>query len=341
MTRVPDSGNTRTSDFRAYALATIVAVVCFGALYANFNPVPTGSDVDEIGYSLASMSAADSAALLDTSSNTSTSTSSAGPVPPPADLVDTTDSSVESTNVASAEADQIDGRYALQMTILLLEKGETFLKDAHSYSATFAKRERIDGELSDTQVMRMKIRNAPYSVYMKWLVGDKGRQVLYVEGENDNRMTVKLGGLKGRFLPAINLDPYGSRAMAASRHPITEAGILQIVKKMLKNRREDLYRMDDLTFCYRDDKSYNNRSCYQFEVEYANKQACERYRKCTVLIDQEFGVPVSITNYGWLNDTEPYSEDTLIEEYAFTELQFGERLAAVNFDRGNSKYRMR
>ena len=52
-------------------------------------------------------------------------------------------------------------------------------------------------------------------------------------------------------------------------------------------------------------------------------------------------------NYGWPDakqtgaDDKALDEATLIEHYAYSELQFNQQLASKDFDRGNKAYRFR
>ncbi|MFM8218194.1 MAG: DUF1571 domain-containing protein, partial [Planctomycetaceae bacterium] len=123
----------------------------------------------------------------------------------------------------------------------MLELGRQRMQKLPDYAATFTRQERLEGgDLLDLQTMEMKLRHAPLSIYMKWIEGgEEGRELLFVEGQNDNRMLVKLGGGK-KLLPAVKVDPAGSLAMSEARHPVTSVGLLQLCDQMLVYRRRDL-----------------------------------------------------------------------------------------------------
>jgi hypothetical protein len=79
-----------------------------------------------------------------------------------------------------------------------------------------------DDDVQDLQTIQLKLRHKPYGVYMKWLEGgDVGRELLFAEGQYDDKMQVRLGGRKA-VLPVMKLDPNGSLAMKESRHPVLE-----------------------------------------------------------------------------------------------------------------------
>ena len=84
-------------------------------------------------------------------------------------------------NPASAKAGFEPGpteadRVAMLMNLALLEQGRRRLAECADYTCTLFKQERIGGELSDGQLIELKLRHRPFSVYMKWESGDKGRE---------------------------------------------------------------------------------------------------------------------------------------------------------------------
>jgi Protein of unknown function (DUF1571) len=108
----------------------------------------------------------------------------------------------------------------LQLHFQLLQQGRERFARTPGYLATFVRRERIGSVLLDPVSMQIKVRHSPFSVYLKWLSDDPGKELLYVEGTNDGQMLVRLGGFKGKILPAFNVDPLGSLAMSRSRYPV-------------------------------------------------------------------------------------------------------------------------
>src|SRR5262245_57541334 len=64
------------------------------------------------------------------------------------------------------------------------------LDTVQDYSATFVKRDRIDGVLGEHQHLFLKVRQKPFSVYIYFLGPEdvKGREAIYVEGKNDGHL---------------------------------------------------------------------------------------------------------------------------------------------------------
>jgi len=235
------------------------------------------------------------------------------------------------------------GIWAVKMASALLEKGcENFAK-IPDYTANMLKQERIGGAMGACQVIDVKIRHEPFSVYMKWTEGDRGRQLIYVDGQNDGNMLVQPGGIKGRLTGVLSLEPTGSLAMSDSRYSITKAGLLELARTVLSYQKSDLQRRQGFTCQLFDHQDFEGRECYLYLIEYASPDFNETYRKSMVYVDKELSLPICVKNYTWGRDIDPakMDEETLIEFYAYTDLKFSQQLTAADFDKSNSSYRMR
>lgn len=334
---------------KANVVAALIAALGLAVVYTSFDPVPAGADISEVPnepeeFVLNEVTvplpreAAELSGLLAPAANSSGSEEF---------------HSVESTPVAAptAAAHTADGALlnsleAIQYSVYLLQDGESLLQSSPSYSAVFSKQERIQGDLGDTQTIDLKVQHTPhFSVYMKWRNGDAGRQVLYSEQYEDRQMVVKLGGLKGRLIPAIKLDPNGERAMSEARHPVTNAGILGMQRKLLAHRRADIARGYGVRCRRLPDQQFDENHCICFEYLYDSAEISPVYRKSVVLIDARKHVSLLTRNYTWTAEseglsTEELDQQTLIENYSFSSVNFGAALLAEDFSRDNPRYRM-
>ena len=230
----------------------------------------------------------------------------------------------------------------LSVKIRLIERGLEFLEKTPDYTAQFVKQELVNGDLLDEQEMEMKVRHAPFSVYLKWVTGEAGREVLFVDGHNNGRMTAHGGGWKAR-LPAVSLEPTSRLAMAESRHPITRVGLHSLAKLMLEVHRQDLQKKNVARFEKLADQVFDGRPCHAFLIEYKDRQSSEQYRKSISLIDKEWSIPIYTKNFGWLNgdvpsDPDRHDEATLIEFYSYSNVKFRPNLIALDFDHTNEDY---
>ncbi|WP_437225912.1 DUF1571 domain-containing protein [Planctomicrobium sp. SH661] len=261
------------------------------------------------------------------------------PIPSGADAKDHTAAKPQSQDDAAI----LRGIWAVKMASALLEKGcENFAK-VPDYTANMLKQERIGGALGICQVIDVKIRHEPFSVYMKWSEGDRGRQLIYVDGQNDGNMLVQPGGIKGRLTGVLSLEPTGSLAMSDSRYSITKAGLLELARSVLTYQKQDLQRGKGFTCQLFDQQEFEGRQCYLYLIEYEAPEFNDLYRKSMVYVDKELSLPICVKNFTWGKDVDPekMDEETLIEFYAYTDLKFEQNLNAADFDKNNSEYRLR
>jgi hypothetical protein len=117
-------------------------------------------------------------------------------------------------------------RHTLQELVRLSAERYSGIKD---YIARLTRREHVGGKAKPEEIMRFSFRKSPYSVHFKW-IGDvgRGREVLYVMGQYENKIHTLLAAGDALFMPAgkrVALAPDSIMVRSASRHCITEAGI--------------------------------------------------------------------------------------------------------------------
>ncbi len=102
-----------------------------------------------------------------------------------------------------------------------------------SYIVRLRRREQINGKDRPEEVLLFKFRKQPWSVYFKWLGNEGcGREVTYVQGRYDNKITTLLAAGDMPFMPAgkrIALAPDNAFVRSSSRHAITEAGVGHLI----------------------------------------------------------------------------------------------------------------
>ena len=359
-----------SSPVKSNFLASLFAIAGGVVLFLNFNPEPVGIDyageemetVDLAEFtSFASSGFAPSGSLLaksvqaeeivrkprpvQTAMLPEPMQASPGTVIKPVPVQETVGVEVS----GQADADVVHactGEEAIHLTQKALEQGLQRLEHIPDYTSTFIKQERVAGKLGEPGLINLKIRHQPFSIYMKWYNGDKGRELLDVDGQNKGDLVVRVGGIRGRFLPALNLNPYGDLAMKESRHPVTEIGIKNLVKKALAFRQKDLKNLDNLQCQVIDQVSFDKRDCFEFIVEYIEQRPVHVYRKSVLTVDKEYSLPIAVKNFAWPNEVDNYDEkqidqSTLVENYAYTNFSCARRLADMDFSKNNKKYRFK
>jgi hypothetical protein len=211
----------------------------------------------------------------------------------------------------------------------------------NDYTAVLRKREAMNGRLGDFETMKIKVRNPratanlnqPFSVYMKFLKPSAGREVIYVEGQNDGNMLVYEPGIAGFKTHALK--PDGMLAMRNNRHPVYEAGLENLVKKLVDvAERDRAAGMCEVSIV--EGAAINGRKCTMIEVIHKDKRAPFDFYRAQVFIDDEMQVPVRYASYDW--PTQEGGEAPLIEEYTYVNINLNVGLKDKDFDPSNSEY---
>ena len=196
-----------------------------------------------------------------------------------------------------------------------------------NYTALFHRLERIDGKLIPEETTFMKFKR-PFKVYFRWISPEAGQETLYVQGTNDNKLLAHGTGLANLF--SVNLDPHGSKAMANSRHPITEAGIESLLKTITTNLQRGL-RAGELTAKDRGEQTVYGRKVIELEGILPKDPAKGYYcYRCILDLDLENKMPIKTQIFDW--------KDQLVESYGYEKLALNPGLTSKDFDSNNREY---
>lgn len=234
---------------------------------------------------------------------------------------------------------------ALEIARQALERNRQTVAD---YTCTLVKRERVKGELHDFEYMFAKIRNrksengmvvTPFSVYLYFLkpTNVKGREVLYVEGQNDDKMCAKEGGITGKYLPAVWIRPDGIIAMRDQLYPLTDVGIENLILKLIeRGEKERKLGHDNVEVTFHKDAKINGRVCTLLQIKHPEPAANLDFHRAEIFIDDELQLPIRYAAYGWPG--KPDEQPPVLEEYTYVNLKLNQSLTDADFDHKNEKY---
>jgi hypothetical protein len=204
----------------------------------------------------------------------------------------------------------------------------------------------VHGELLDHEFMTCKVRHArtdnqaavPFGVYLGFLKPDsvRGREVIFVEGRNEGKMIAHEGGIKGRFLPTVNLMPTSTLAMRGNRYPITEVGIMTLTRRLIEKGERDR-KQGDCHVRLVNGATVRDRACTMLEVIHHDQKPQYDFHLARVFLDRELNMPIRYEAYGWpanSGDAPP-----LLEEYTYMDVKINVGLTDVDFDPTNTHYR--
>lgn len=234
-----------------------------------------------------------------------------------------------SKSAASAEEDPIASAKAL------LASCKVRFESIRDYTCTFIKRERIDGRLSSYEVMAMKARTSPQSVYFKFRQPNAGREAIYVHGRNGGKAIVHDVGIGRLVAGSLHLDPRSRRAMDGNRHPITDAGIGFMTDTLLEGWHREMNPLDTVV-TIREGVLVNKRPSTMIVCNHPRRAPHFVFHEVRLYIDDEFGLPIRFEAYDFpqrVGETPP-----LVEEYTYTDLRLNVGLSDYDFDPSNKAY---
>jgi hypothetical protein len=207
------------------------------------------------------------------------------------------------------------------------------------YSATFVKREQVAGELGKHQSFFIKIRQQPFSIYTRGLApaAIRGQETIYVAGRNEGKLWVHPAGVHGRLVHAVLLKPDGALAMREQRYPITEIGIVNMVKHLIAVANEDLKHGEceaSLTTA-----KVNDRVCSCFQVVHPVPRSFFQFHVARIFVDNELKIPTRYEAYAW--PSKPGDPPGLLEEYSYLDMKLNNGFREEDFSITNPAYHFR
>lgn len=213
------------------------------------------------------------------------------------------------------------------------------IRAIRDYSCIFYKRERIDGQLGGYQAMYMKVRHEPFSIYMYFKSPSnlEGQEVIYVKGLNDNNLQAHTTGIKS-VVGTVSLSPTGTLAMKGNRYPITEAGMLNLMERLVTVGSKDMQygECDVQYFTSAQGVKVGGRPCTCIQVSHPVPRRNFLFHQSRIYIDEEMRLPIRYESYDW--PTQPGGKPILMEEYTYQNLKLNNGFTDLDFDVRNPKY---
>lgn len=239
------------------------------------------------------------------------------------------------------------GEHPLQPTLRLARLCHQWICDEiKDYTCVLVKRERVNGVLLEPETLFAKVRHeedesenesSRFSVYMKFNSPStvQGREILFRNREDDNRILVRKGGKRLPFL-TVRLDPKDPFAMQGNRYAITEFGIKRLIERMMDLGEKEL-AYDECEVRIDADHRFEDRPCTRIEVCHPVQRDHFRYHLVRIYIDNELQLPFRFESYDW--PEEENLAPVLDEEYTYRELRLNVNLTEEDFAKDNPEYR--
>lgn len=235
----------------------------------------------------------------------------------------------------AARISETPDTHALLPALKLASTSLTALQSIKDYTCTFHKQELV-GRALLTAKMELKLREEPFSVYLKFLTPSAGREVIYVEGANNGNLLGHETGLAG-LAGTMALDPRGKMAMDGNRYPVTFIGMRKATATIMEQWLNETKQAQGVTVNIYPNAKIGQLSCQAVETSYAAPGAGITFHMTRMYFESTGNLPIRIQQYGFparANQPAP-----LIEDYLYAELKTNVGLTNADFDTRNPKYR--
>jgi hypothetical protein len=139
---------------------------------------------------------------------------------------------------------------------------------------------------------------------------------------------------RGKF-GTMRFDPEGDIPMRGQHYPITEIGMVNLVRRLVEVAKEDV-QYGECEVKYYNGAKINSRSCTVIEVIHPVSRKNFRFHLARVFVDDELKLPVRYEAYDW--PEKPGGSPELIEEYTYLDVKLNNGFTDEDFSIDNPKY---
>lgn len=229
----------------------------------------------------------------------------------------------------------IDPTHPLYRPLELAYKSQEALNGLKDYEALFVKQEVVDRRRKTTS-MKLKFRDEPFSVYLLFVDPNKGREVIFVQGKNNNKLMVHETGVKA-IVGTVALDPKSPDAMADNKYPVTMIGMKNMLNRIIAQwEAEGKFGETTVLFYSPKDTKLGDRPCSVIESQHPQPRDQFKFKMTRLFLDEETNYPIRVEQYGFpgKGDKQP----PLVEEYTYSQIKANPGLTDKDFDHTNPSY---
>jgi hypothetical protein len=226
-------------------------------------------------------------------------------------------------------------QHPLAPAVRLLKASRKSLDEIKDYEATFIKRERFSDGLK-TQTMQIRLREQPFSVYLRCEEPNVGREILFVKGQNQNMLLAHEGSGIKSLVGSVSLAVDSPKAREDNRHPITDIGMRRLVERLAEEwELQSNYQECDVR--YYPDAKIGGVSCPAIECSHPKPRRQFPFHVTRIYIDAKSNLPVRLENYDF--PTQRGQEPPLAEEYTYVKIRTNVNFKDADFSSTNPQYK--
>jgi hypothetical protein len=239
-------------------------------------------------------------------------------------------------NAPAAAADEEEPHPLLRAMEYASESREA-LKEVRDYTAIFTKNELINGRMVK-QVMEIKLREKPFSVYLKNRSGQEaGREVIYVAGANGGNVLAHEMGIKA-IAGTVSIRPNGREVMEENHYPLTRIGISNMLETAHQIWESEMKNSDpkEVDVKFFPNAKLGEVACEALQITHKLQRRELRFHLSRLYFDKETKLPIRAERFGF--PRRAGEKPPLIEEYTYSNLKTNVRLTNADFDARNPNY---
>jgi hypothetical protein len=233
----------------------------------------------------------------------------------------------------AARIEETPAEHPLLPALQMASESLKALDSVKDYTATFHKQELVGRKVVSAK-MELKVREEPFSVYLKFVNPSAGREVIYINGANNGNLLVHETGLAG-LAGTMALDPKGKLAMDENRYPVTLIGMRTMAATVIEQWLNEA-RLSGVTVNFYPNAKIGPVSCKAVETSYRAPVEGVKYQLTRMYVDSTSGLPIRVQQYGF--PTRANMQAPLIEDYMYTDLRTNIGLGDIDFDTRNPRY---
>lgn len=237
-----------------------------------------------------------------------------------------------STTSAHAQT-QDKSAHPLTKAITIAKASLQKMKQIGDYQADLTKKEVV-GRRAVSHQMKIKVRHEPFSVYLHFDNPSKGREVLYIEGQNNGHLLAHDVGLKA-LVGTVKLLPTSPMAMEDNRYPITKIGLVRTTEELIKQWEAES-KFGETEVKYYPTAKIDTIKCKVIESTHPRPRKQFQFKTSRLWIDAKTNLPIRIEHYGFPKDSK--AKPPLVAQYTYRNLKPNLGMTDRDFDKNNPRY---
>lgn len=208
------------------------------------------------------------------------------------------------------------------------------MKKVKDYTATFYKEELVGGTRINQQ-MQVKIREQPFSAYLRFMKELDGREVIYVDGKNDGKFLFHGSGIES-VVGTLKFAPDHKKVLEENRYPMNMIGMTSMVKTLVTQWESEL-ELDGIEVKHFPNAKIGTTECKVIQSTHPKKLPGSKFHITRLYVDRATSLPVRAEQLDF--PSKAGEQPAIVEQYTYLDLKTNVALTDADFDPKNKSYK--